>query len=150
MKGQIGLFFGLAHLANPHVTFFSFVNIVLAGVWLSVAFLKTRSLALPFGMHFAWNFLQSNVFSFPVSGIDFSNLQLGVLTQSGPEWLTGGSFGPEGGALATLMVLSGTALIYYSPWFSASAGVWKYEQWIAERKTTVTQGQTEEHSPVEQ
>lgn len=133
------VFFGMAHLSNPHVTFFSFINVVLAGIWLSLAYLKTRSLALPLGLHFSWNFLQNHVFSFPVSGIDFTQFQLGTLVQSGPEWLTGGHFGPEGGALATVMVLASTVLIYYSSWFYPSERAWRYERWIRERKEQVTQ-----------
>jgi membrane protease YdiL (CAAX protease family) len=127
------IFFGVAHSSNPHVTFFSMANIALAGVFLSAAYLKTRSLWFPIALHFTWNFLMNHIYSFPVSGIQFSQYQLGVLIQSGPEWLTGGTFGPEGGALATLMLIGGTAFIYFSPWIRISEKAWRKEQWLASR-----------------
>lgn len=127
------LFFGYAHWRNPNVTTFSLINVGLAGVWLSIAYFKTRTLWFPIALHFSWNFLQNHIFSFPVSGIQFEKFQLGILVQSGPAWLTGGSFGPEGGALATFMLLCSGAFIYYSPWIKASEKVWTREKWKAEK-----------------
>ena len=44
--------FAAAHLNNPNaVAGFTFINTALAGVWLAVAYLRTRSLWLPFGLH---------------------------------------------------------------------------------------------------
>ncbi|MDE3057103.1 MAG: CPBP family intramembrane metalloprotease [Bacteroidota bacterium] len=130
------VFFGVAHSSNPHVTFFSMANIALAGVFLSAAYLKTRSLWFPVALHFTWNFLMNHIYSFPVSGIQFGQYQLGVLIQSGPEWLTGGTFGPEGGALATLVLIGGTAFIWFSPWIRISEKAWLKEQWLAARMQT--------------
>lgn len=130
------VFFGVAHSSNPHVTFFSMANIALAGVFLSAAYLKTRSLWFPIALHFTWNFLMNHIYSFPVSGIQFGQYQLGVLIQSGPEWLTGGAFGPEGGALATLVLIGGTAVIWFSPWIRISEKAWLKEQWLAVRMQT--------------
>ena len=126
-------FFGLAHTSNPNVTFFSLVNVAFAGVWLSIAYFKTRSLWFPIGLHFSWNFMQNHICSFPVSGIQFTKYQLGVLVQSGPNWFTGGSFGPEGGALATLMLILAGAFIYYSPWIRPDDSAWSIERWREEK-----------------
>lgn len=126
-------FFGLAHLSNPNVTFFSLVNVALAGAWLSLAYFKTRTLWFPIALHFSWNFFQNHIFSFPVSGIQFEKYQLGVLTQSGPVWLTGGAFGPEGGALATIMLVAAGAFIYFSDWIKLSEHAWKIEKWKEEK-----------------
>ena len=41
----------------------------LAGIWLAVAYLRTRSLWLPFGLHWAWNWTQASLLGLPVSGI---------------------------------------------------------------------------------
>jgi uncharacterized protein len=127
------LFFGYAHLKNPNVTTFSLINVGLAGVWLSIAYFKTRTLWFPIGLHFSWNFLQNHVFSFPVSGLQFEKFQLGTLVQSGPAWLTGGSFGPEGGALTTVMLVCSGTFIYYSPWIRMSEKTWTREKWKAEK-----------------
>lgn len=115
--------FAVAHLANPHVTSFALVNILLAGIWLSFAYLKTRTLWLPLGLHFSWNYSQTVLFSFPTSGGDPSETSLFALTQSGPGWVTGGDFGPEGGVLATLALLIGTYCILKSPLFRRREGI---------------------------
>ncbi len=135
-------FFGLAHANNPNVTFFSLVNVALAGIWLSLAYFKTRTLWFPIALHCSWNFFQNHIFSFPVSGILFSKYQLGVLRQSGPVWLTGGSFGPEGGALATLMLVGAAVFIYYSDWIRLSDDTWTIEQWVAGRPESTPGEQT--------
>lgn len=122
--GAFALFFAFIHKSNPNATTFSLVNIAFAGVWLSAAYLKTRGLWLPIGLHFSWNYFQNNVFSFPVSGMQMADRQLGVLTDKGPAWLTGGSFGPEGGALTTVLLIVSTLFIWYSPIFRPSPSAW--------------------------
>jgi membrane protease YdiL (CAAX protease family) len=99
--------FGLAHLHNPNPTLLSTVNTMLAGVVLAVSYLRTRGLWLPIGLHFAWNFWMAPVLGFPVSGIE---LKLRLLTaQVGePQWLTGGSYGPEGSILCTVVLVGAT------------------------------------------
>ncbi len=100
-----GLFGGL-HLTNPYATPLSTANTVLAGVLFSLAYLKTRALWLPIGLHWAWNFFQGTIFSLPVSGLRLgSTLLRAELT--GADWLTGGSYGPEGGLAVTLVSLAG-------------------------------------------
>jgi len=97
--------FALAHGFNPGITWMASLNIFLAGVWLSVAYMKTRSLWLPIALHVGWNFSQSALFSFPTSGIVFADRTLFVLEQGGPAWVTGGGFGPEGGVVGTVAIL---------------------------------------------
>jgi membrane protease YdiL (CAAX protease family) len=85
--------------------------------------MKTRSLWLPFGLHVSWNYSQTVIYSFPTSGIDFAGFQLGETVQTGPEWITGGAFGPEGGALATLMLILSTWYILKSKSLSVPEGI---------------------------
>ena len=59
-------FFGAAHLGNPHRTWISTINTMLVGVPFAIAYLRTRSLWMPIGMHFIWNFLLDFVFGLPV------------------------------------------------------------------------------------
>ena len=94
--------FGLAHLQNPSVTALSTLNTALSGALLSIAYLKTRGLWLPIGLHWAWNFCMGPIFSFPVSGLRF---EPGILhlTINGPVWLTGGEYGLEGGIVLTVV-----------------------------------------------
>lgn len=96
--------FGLAHAANPNVTSFALVNIVLAGVMLALPYVLTGRLAYSIGLHFAWNFAQGGIFGFRVSGLSVRNSVIQI-QQGGTEWWTGGTFGPEGGLLGTLTIL---------------------------------------------
>lgn len=113
--------FGVMHLFNPNATLFSVANTMLAGVWLGVAYLKTRSLWLATALHAAWNFVMVFVFGLPVSGITLYNEMALVSGQSGPPiWLSGGDYGPEGGAAATLALIICTIVIIKSRVFRAS------------------------------
>jgi membrane protease YdiL (CAAX protease family) len=103
--------FSLVHLWNPAHSWLSTLNTILVGVAFSIAYLRTRSLWLPLGMHFAWNFVLGYGLGLPVSGIPFSKALLSA-SVVGSTALTGGDYGPEGGLCATLVILA--ALIYLS------------------------------------
>ena len=115
----LSLLFGLAHWSNPSRTLFSTTNTVLAGIWLAVAFLKTRSLWLPTGLHLGWNWTMGVFFGIPVSGLPLRKTVL-LTTSGSPEWLTGGSYGCEGGLAATLVLGLSTALIWRASWLLVS------------------------------
>jgi len=115
--------FGIAHFRNPNATLLSTVNVIIAGLWLSLAYLKTRGLWLPFGLHLSWNFAQTSVYGYPTSGFAFTDRQLWSSSQNGPDWITGGAFGPEGGILATLAILAGTWYIMKSQILRAPEGI---------------------------
>lgn len=89
--------FGLAHATAPNATALSVVSTALGGVMYAVAFLRTGRLWAPIGLHLAWNATQALVFGFPMSGRSFESA-LGVQVE-GPEWWTGGDYGPEGGVV---------------------------------------------------
>ncbi len=103
--------FGFLHSANPNITFVGILNLMAAGIFLALGFILTGELALPIGVHIAWNFFQGNVFGFPVSGLDPVAAQFLAIRQGGPEWLTGGAFGPEGGMIGLAAMLLGSILI---------------------------------------
>jgi membrane protease YdiL (CAAX protease family) len=102
--------FGLGHAVNPHAGAFSVLNTTVAGIWLCAAYLKCRSLWLPTSLHVSWNFVLAFVYGFPVSGLDVS-LPLIRQEERGPDWVTGGDYGPEAGILGTVVFLAGTVLI---------------------------------------
>jgi membrane protease YdiL (CAAX protease family) len=115
------LLFGLAHASNPSASVFSTLNTILAGVWLGVAYLMTRSLWLATALHWSWNFAMVFIFGLPVSG--FITLgELGWLRGriGGPSWISGGSYGPEAGAAATIALLFSTLAIWKSGFFALS------------------------------
>jgi len=98
--------FGVVHLDNPNVVpGVTFVNTVLAGVWMSLAYLRTRSLWFPLGVHWSWNWALGWFFGLPVSGLKLVSHPLLEATDSGPKWLTGGSYGLEGGVAAAIALV---------------------------------------------
>ncbi|MEO7815060.1 MAG: CPBP family intramembrane glutamic endopeptidase [Sphingomicrobium sp.] len=100
--------FGVAHIFNPNATYFSsFAIAVEAGIMLGGAYMLTRSLWLPMGIHAAWNFTQGEIYDVPVSGIDQHGLV--VAKMSGPEILSGGTFGLEASVIA-LVIATGFGL----------------------------------------
>jgi membrane protease YdiL (CAAX protease family) len=105
--------FAAIHLRNPNVAAgFTFINTALAGVWLAVAYLRTRSLWFPLGVHWAWNWALGSLFGLPVSGIsDLAPHPLLRGTDLGPAWLTGGSYGIEGGLACTITLIVSTIFI---------------------------------------
>jgi hypothetical protein len=107
-------FFGLAHLGNSHHTWISTLNTMLVGIPLSIAYLRTRSLWMPVGMHFTWNYVQGFVFGLPVSGYTFSTSLLTAQVR-GAAWLTGSEYGPEGGLLSTVAILGAGTWLFLSP-----------------------------------
>ncbi len=114
--------FALAHAHNPSVGVFAIANIFCAGLLLSFAFLKTGSLWFATAVHLGWNWMIAGPLDLPVSGLDLYNAPLYEPRALAAPWLTGGNFGPEGGAsgLAALLLLAG--------------GVW----WYTQRKYTTS------------
>ena len=102
--------FAVMHLANAHVTYLSFINIFLAGMVLGIYYIHVRNLWLPIALHFSWNYFQGPVFGFEVSGVDIK----GIITQvlSGDKLLTGGDFGFEGSAVATIVMISAIIFLH--------------------------------------
>jgi uncharacterized protein len=103
--------FAALHLFNPGANRASFLVTVLGSWLLSVAYLRTRALWVCWGWHFAWNASMCLVFGLPVSGIT----QFSPVIQSntvGPSWMTGGDYGPEGSAVATVVLLIGIFIVY--------------------------------------
>jgi membrane protease YdiL (CAAX protease family) len=108
------IIFSYGHLGNPNVVpGFTFANTAIAGVWLAVAYLRTRNLWFPLGLHWAWNWTMGAVLGLPVSGIErLTPEPLLRATDLGPAWLTGGSYGIEGGAACTIALLASTLFIW--------------------------------------
>lgn len=102
--------FAFAHIHNPSVNGFALANIFAAGVMLSIAFLRTRSLWFAIGVHTGWNWAMAAPLDLPVSGLELFNAPLYEPVDRGPKWLSGGAFGPEAGLaglLGLLLVLAG-------------------------------------------
>lgn len=96
------MIFGLLHLIGPNSTILGALSIVVGpSLLLTGAYKATGRLWFPIGLHVAWNFTQEGIFGVMVSGHPAKGLLLGTL--SGPEWLSGGTFGAEASVVATLL-----------------------------------------------
>lgn len=102
--------FGLAHIFNANATWFSTLAIAVeAGLLLGGAYMLTRSLWLPIGLHAAWNFTQGEVFGVPVSGGAVHGLVRSRL--SGPPILSGAGFGLEASVIA-LVIATAAGMLF--------------------------------------
>jgi membrane protease YdiL (CAAX protease family) len=105
----ISSIFALLHIRNEGATVSSTLNTLIAGVLLSRAYLVTRSIWLPFGIHFGWNAGTAIVLGMPVSGIPTASvLKTEVI---GNEFIFGRGYGPEDGLLGTVVFLAAAAVI---------------------------------------
>ncbi|MEO8192216.1 MAG: type II CAAX endopeptidase family protein [Gemmatimonadales bacterium] len=93
--------FGLLHVPNPGADSQSIVIVMLAGFFLGSVFLATRSLYAATAAHFVWNWFMAAALHTPVSGLPVSTPDYRVI-ETGPDWLTGGTWGPEGGLAAAV------------------------------------------------
>jgi hypothetical protein len=104
------LLFGFLHLLNPAGTFVGAVYISIeAGLLLAATYLLTRRLWLSMGVHMAWNYALSAIYSGVVSG-GVGDPGLIRATITGPDFLTGGSFGLES-SIFTLLLCTSTGIV---------------------------------------
>lgn len=106
--------FGALHFANPGATPWSLVVVTLAGIWLGVVRLTTDSLYAAWAAHLAWNFVLAGVLHAAVSGQDMTIVAWRTI-DNGPDWATGGPWGPEGGAAAAAGLLLATVMLLVRP-----------------------------------
>jgi membrane protease YdiL (CAAX protease family) len=109
----VSILFGVVHLGNPNIDLIGFSNIVLAGFFLGISYIYTKSLWFPIALHFSWNFFQGTIFGYSVSGTESYSL----IRQSRIEdsiW-NGGEFGFEASITSLIFVGIATVLIgiYY-------------------------------------
>ena len=103
--------FAAAHLGNSGENIFGILQVFVIGMVFCLTIRRTGSLWFAIGLHAAWDWAQTFFYGTPDSGL------LGVghylnSTSSGPRWLSGGSAGPEGSALALAVILLAAGLIH--------------------------------------
>ena len=96
--------FGILHMFNPGVDVLSILNIILIGFMFGLYVIHTQDLWGACGIHAAWNFSQANIFGFSVSGLNSSSGSLLKFSINGPNYLTGGQFGPEASIFSTVII----------------------------------------------
>lgn len=106
--------FGALHFVNElaggaNTTGIATLNLILAGLMFAIPFLMTGELAVPIGIHIAWNFFEGTVYGFAVSGTP-ATTHLFSISEHGPDIWTGGAYGPEGGLICTVWMAMGVLL----------------------------------------
>ena len=123
----LALLFAFAHWGNPGMEgatkVWATIDIALAAVTLGLAYLRTRSLALPIGLHLGWNWTQGHLLGFGVSGIDLSGGWLHPVFQGMPTWITGGTFGPEASVAGVIADFAMLAVVWKWPVAKSVVGV---------------------------
>jgi len=121
--------FGAGHLFNPHASPIAAIGIALeAGVMLGAAYMLTRSLWLPMGIHAAWNFAQGEIYDIPVSGTPVHGMVTAQL--SGPPLLTGAGFGLEASLAA---IIPATLFGLWLLWLAIRKGELMQPRWTRRR-----------------
>lgn len=106
--------FGVAHVDNPGADLEAIIAVIVAGVFLGSVLVATGSLFAAWMAHFSWNWMMAAVLHTAVSGLPFSAPDYRII-DAGPDWATGGRWGPEGGvgALVGMLVVLG---FLYARW----------------------------------
>ena len=107
--GATSLAFGVLHVTNPGWTVASVGIVALAGIFLAAVRVAYDSLYAAWAAHFAWNWVMAVPLHAPVSGLRLESPDYRAV-ETGPDWITGGAWGPEGGVAAVLGML---ACLYY-------------------------------------
>ncbi|PKL79227.1 MAG: hypothetical protein CVV25_08645 [Ignavibacteriae bacterium HGW-Ignavibacteriae-4] len=129
----LSIFFSFAHYNNPNISNMGLVNIIVAGIMLSVLYITTESLWLPISVHFFWNLNQQLFLGSNVSGISF-DIELFQLTaiNNNSNWLFGGQFGIEEGLLTTILLTILTIISFkinkQNPYIMATKFKIKFEE----------------------
>ena len=108
-------FFAVMHGINPNLSILALVNLALYGLFAALYALREESLWGICAFHSVWNWAQGNLFGLAVSGEETGVGTLLDLMETGPDWFTGGAFGPEGGLAVMLMLVLGCVLMLVWP-----------------------------------
>jgi len=130
--------FAAGHFSNPGMEGWTKIiastDLFLGAILFGLAYIKTRSLALPIGLHLGWNWSMGNVMGFGVSGIEHTGWFTPVFGDKA-SWLTGGEFGPEASIFA--LMIDALAILLLWKWRGSAAQKEQIEH-SSEIKATAT------------
>lgn len=114
------ILFSFMHALNPGLSVLALVNLALFGVFAGLYAMREGSLWGISALHTVWNWVQGNIFGLAVSGTETGGGMLFNLQTAGPDWVTGGAFGPEGGAAVSVVLAFGILAVLFVPRLSSS------------------------------
>ncbi len=100
------LCFAVFHGMTPRVSLLGVLNLFVMGVFLAHYLIFTGNVWGGLGWQTAWHWLAGSLLGLPVLGVELPGYLID-LSAAGPAWLTGGSFGPAGGLVGTVVLLAG-------------------------------------------
>ena len=103
--------FGWMHLVNTGASLRAVLVVILAGMFLGIVRHATQSLYAAWAAHLAWNLVLVAIFHATVSGITMAAPDYRMI-DAGPDWATGGAWGPEGGAFAAVGLVVATWFVF--------------------------------------
>jgi len=103
--------FGAAHLSNHGENVLGILQVVATGLLFCLMIRRTGNLWFAVGFHAAWDWAETFFYGTPDSGLFGVGRFLNTSVR-GPNWLTGGSAGPEGSVFAILILLFCALLIH--------------------------------------
>jgi membrane protease YdiL (CAAX protease family) len=109
----VGLVFALLHTANPNATWFGIGNTAGFGILFGYAFVRSRDLWLPAGLHFGWN-VTLPLFGVNVSGLRMKMTGHDMVWTAGNLW-SGGDYGPEASLLTSIVMILLAVYIWKAP-----------------------------------
>ena len=107
------IIFMILHSLNPNLSLIAMLNLFLFGIFTALYALYEGGLWGVFSLHAVWNWAQGNLFGFEVSGQAPPGGTLFNLMEVGPDTITGGSFGPEGGLAVTAVLVISCAIVWW-------------------------------------
>ena len=102
--------FGWGHLSNKGETIIGALSVVSFGLLLCLFLWRTGTLWCAVGFHLGYDWSQTFFYGVPNSGFTPSHNLFNV-TLNGPQWLTGGTVGPEASVICPL-VLAAVAILF--------------------------------------
>ena len=104
----MALFFGRAHMGNGGESYIGIAQTILFALLASATLRRTGSLWLAVGLHAGWDWGQSYFFGVGDSGFQAPGHLLNPHIH-GPSWLSGGTVGPEGSVVTSIILMLATA-----------------------------------------
>ncbi|HEX7285265.1 MAG TPA: CPBP family intramembrane glutamic endopeptidase [Candidatus Angelobacter sp.] len=106
----LAVIFAWGHMGNSGETHVGVIATAVFALFAAATLRATGDLWLAVGAHAGWNWGQSFVYGVNDSGLQAPGHLLNS-HQAGPDWLTGGSVGPEGSALTLVLWAAMTIVI---------------------------------------
>lgn len=103
--------FTILHIDNYGINLLAVINISLAGLLFAYMYLKSANIWMGIGFHIMWNYFQGAIYGFPVSGLNIRGIFTVLYTKN--NLINGGTFGPEGGILVTIVLLISMLTVKY-------------------------------------